>query len=411
MKYNYNKEPLKSLSIKPFLSMVSDRNQVIEKAQAVMPQSEFNANHLAKSLHPQVQHVKIKKIFDHGDAKSFVLRPDQTKGTDSLAYFRAGQYVSVFLDFEGGCMNKPYAIRSNPADALGGEDNQYILTVKRNNPGFGSSYMLDHLKEGDPLDISGPLGEFYYQKFRDARDVVALAGGSGITPFYSMAAAIAADIEDFNLTILYGSRTSEGILLKEELEQIEKQSAGKVRVVHVLSDEEKDGFEHGFLTAELIKKYAPSDRTYSLFMCGPKAMYEFGTKEAEKLKLRRRFVRKELPGDCSNPEKNPDYPKEAAGKTFQIRVHISGEVREIQAASEQTLLQAMERAHIKAPSHCRSGECGWCHSKLLSGSVYIPQDADGRRMADLKFGWIHPCATYATGDVELEVYPVMEELG
>lgn len=217
MKYHYKRDAIKPLPLKPFLNMVKDRNQVIEQADAVMPQAEFNANILAAKLHPEVQYVKISEIQDHGDAKTFTFVPDEERGTKELAYFRAGQYISVSLDFEGGTMCKPYAIRSNPKDALGDEDNRYMITVKRNITGFASDYMLDSFKVGDELEISGPLGEFYYQKFRDEKHVVALAGGSGITPFYSMASAIVSGIEDFNLTILYGSRTSEGILLKEEL--------------------------------------------------------------------------------------------------------------------------------------------------------------------------------------------------
>lgn len=407
MKYHYKRDAIKPLPLKPFLNMVKDRNQVIEQADAVMPQAEFNANILAAKLHPEVQYVKISEIQDHGDAKTFTFVPDEERGTKELAYFRAGQYISVSLDFEGGTMCKPYAIRSNPKDALGDEDNRYMITVKRNITGFASDYMLDSFKVGDELEISGPLGEFYYQKFRDEKHVVALAGGSGITPFYSMASAIVSGIEDFDLTILYGSRTSEGILLKEELEELEQKSGGRVRVIHVLSHEEKEGYEHGFLTAELIEKYAPEK--YSLFICGPKPLYIFGEEQAKKLGLKRKSVRKELPGDYANPQKNEDYPAGIEGKTFKLKVHTGGKTREIMVRSDQTILQAMEAAHIKAPSHCRSGECGWCHSKLLSGNVYIPQDVDGRRMADLKFGWIHPCATYAAGDVAIEVYPVIKK--
>ncbi len=40
-----------------------------------------------------------------------------------------------------------------------------------------------------------------------------------------------------------------------------------------------------------------------------------------------------------------------------------------------------------------------------SGDVYIPEDYDGRRMADKKFGWIHPCCTYPLSDIEICVYP------
>ena len=62
----------------------------------------------------------------------------------------------------------------------------------------------------------------------------------------------------------------------------------------------------------------------------------------------------------------------------------------------------MEQAGIKAPSRCRSGQCGWCHSRLVSGEVFIPDEADGRREADKKFGWIHPCCTYPLSDIELD---------
>lgn len=407
MKYNYNRDALKGLSISPFLNMVKDRNKVIEQAEAVIPQTEFNANILAARLHPEVQYVTIREIQDHGDAKTFVLVPDESRGTKELAYFRAGQYISVSLDFEGGTMCKPYAIRSNPKDALGEKDNFYMIMVKRSPNGFASEYMLNELKAGDKLEISGPLGETYYQKFRDAEHVVAMAGGSGITPFYSMAAAIASGIESFDLTILYGSRTSDTILLKDELEALAEASHGKVKIVHVLSDEEKPGYEHGFITAELIRKYAPEN--YSLFICGPKPLHAFADEQIKKLGLKPRQVRRELPGDYAMPQKNPDYPVDAEGKTFQLDVHINGMVKRIPVRCDQTILQALERAHIKAPSHCRSGECGWCHSKLLSGKVYIPEDADGRRMADLKFGWIHPCATYAVNDLAIEVYPIVQE--
>lgn len=407
MKYNYNRDAVKGLSIKPFLNMVKDRNKVIDQAEAVIPQTEFNANILAAKLHPEIQYVTICAIQEHIDAKTFVLAPDVTRGTKELAYFRAGQYLSIYLDFEGGTMCKPYAIRSNPKDALGSTENRYMITVKRSPGGLASEYILNELKVGDKLEISGPLGEFYYQKFRDEKDVIALAGGSGITPFYSMAAAIVSGIEDFNLTILYGSRTSDGILLKDELNELERNSNGKVKVIHVLSHEEKEGYEHGFLTAELIQKYAPEK--YSLFVCGPKPLYAFADQQAEKLGLSRKRYRKELPGDYINPQKNRDYPAGVEGKTFQMDVYMNGTAKRIPVRWDQTLLQAMERAHIKAPSHCRSGECGWCHSKLLSGKVYIPEDADSRRMADLKFGWIHPCATYAAGNLEIEVYPIVRD--
>ena len=404
MKYNYDKSALKGLGIGPFLNQVKTRNRMIEAAPDDMPQSIFNVNRLAASLHPARQYVKIASVTHHGDAKSFVLIPDREKGTEKLAYFRASQYVSVELNIGGALVNKPYTIRSNPKDALG-EESSYTLTIKLTQPAYASKYILDNWKEGDSLCISGPLGDFYYQALRDAKHVVALAGGSGITPFYSMAAAIVDGIEDFDMTILYGSRSSNGILLKEEIEELAERSKGRVKVVHVLSHEEKEGYEHGFITGELIKKYAP-EGDYSVFMCGPKAMYDFEDGEMAKLGLPKRRVRKEMSGDYLGVEKNPDYPAPRE-QEFRLTVDIRGEKQTVACKAGESLLWAMERAGIAAPSHCRSGECGWCHSRLVSGKYFCPREADGRRLADEKFGWIHPCCTFPLSDMEICVYPIV----
>ena len=403
-KYNYSRKGLKGLTPFPFLGEVKTRVKAIQAAPDTIPQSVYNANILAKSLHPAVQHVKIAKVEDHGGAKSFTLVPDKARGTEKMAYFRASQYVSVSLNINGAPVNKPYTIRSNPKDALGSGDTSYTLTIKLTDPAYASAHILSTWKEGDQVDISGPLGDFYYQDLRDAKQVVAIAGGSGITPFYSMAAAIADGIEDFDLTILYGSRTADGILLKDEIEAVAARSKGRVKVIHVLSHEEKEGFEHGFITAELIRKYAPQG-DYSVFMCGPKAMYTFEEGEMKKLGLPKRRYRMEMSGDYLGAAQNADFPGSKKGREYRLTVDIRGEKQTIPCKAEESLLWAMEQAGINAPSHCRSGECGWCHSRLVSGDVYIPEDADGRRMADKKFGWIHPCCSFPLSDIELAIYP------
>ena len=399
MKYGYNKKLLKPLGVGPFLGQVKLREQKIAEASSELPTSIYNANVLAKKLHPNVQYAVVAAIADHGDAKSYTLAPDTEKSAEGLAYFRAGQYVSIALDIGEAKLNKPYTIRSCPKDALNGT---YTITVKRTANGFASDYILDNWQVGTKVKLSAPLGEFYHQELRDAKNVVALAGGSGITPFYSMAAAIADGTEDFSLTILYGSRTKDAILLGAELEAVAAASGGKVKVIHILSDEEAEGCEKGFITAELIGKYAP-EGDYSVYLCGPKAMYRFMDAELPKLGLKARRIRKELPGEYGDPTGDEKYPKDAAGKVYQITVLIRGESQTVSCRADQTLLDALEKAGIRAPSHCRSGECGWCHSRLVSGDVYIPEDTDGRRLADKKFGWVHPCCSYPLSDVTLDV--------
>ena len=403
-KYNYDKSALKGLGVGAFLNEVKVREAQIAKAPAEEIQSEFNSNILAAKLHPHVQCAKVSKVTELNGAKTFTLVPDPEKGTKALAYFRAGQYVSIVVSADGILRTRPYTLACAPKSALGEENTSYQITVKGSPNGVVSSAMLENWKEGTEVMLSGPLGYFYYQKLRDAAHVVACAGGSGITPFLSMAEAIADGTEDFRLTILYGNRTEETILLKEQLEEAEKRSGGKVKVVHILSEEEKEGYEHGFISAEIIKKYA-GDGDYSIFACGPKAMYTFLDGEIKKLGLPKRRARFEVPGEYGDPSADPSYPKEAAGKEYTVKIIARGRLYEVSCRADQTLLSAAEEAGIFVTGDCRSGVCGWCHSRLIEGDVFMPEDADGRRKADKKFGWIHPCVSYPVSDCAIEVFP------
>ena len=174
--------------------------------------------------------------------------------------------------------------------------------------------------------------------------------------------------------------------------------------MNVLSHETQDGCENGFITADLIRKYAP-EGDYSIFLCGPQAMYNFVDKEIATLNLRKKFIRHELFGEYFGPSKEADYPKDVAPE-FNLTVKIAGTEQTISAPADTSLLRTMEAAGIAAPAHCRSGECGWCHSKLVSGQVYTPKSVDGRREADLLYGYIHPCCAFPLSDVTIEVPPV-----
>lgn len=84
-------------------------------------------------------------------------------------------------------------------------------------------------------------------------------------------------------------------------------------------------------------------------------------------------------------------------------MRIADESLQVPASGSETVLTALERAGLAPPSLCRSGECGWCRSKLVSGEVFVVPDGDGRRLADRRFGWIHPCSSYPLGNLELRV--------
>ena len=384
------------LDMLKFKNITKVRENEIQASPATPLPKVLTTNEKAKKHHPAKQDVVIADIRQNGaDAKTIVFKtPDSSR----LALYRAGQYVSVSVPIGDTVTTRSYSLCSSPELAKKGE---YHITVKRDDAGFVSPYIQDNWKVGQAVTISGPQGHLYYEPLRDAKKVIALAGGSGITPFMGMAYAIRDGHEDFDLTIIFGSRTAEGIVYKKELDEV-CAACDKVHVVHVLSDEEKEGYEHGFITAELIKKYA-GEGEYSIFMCGPQAMYNFLDGEIAKLGLRRKFVRREMFGAIKDPWNQPGYPAEAKGKKFKLKVIKYGEEFEVEALADEPLLVAIERAGISAPSRCRSGECGWCRSKLVSGKVFIPEKTDGRRAADVDYNYVHPCASFPLSDIVIEV--------
>ncbi len=384
------------LDMKKFSTMPEVREKAIAAAPAKPLPKTYASNAKAKIMHPERQIVIVDEIRQNGpDAKTIVLK---SKDGGMLAPFRAGQFVSVAVQIGNTKTTRSYSLCGSPAWAF---DGIYNITVKRDDAGFVSPFIQDNWQVGQEVVISGPEGHLYYNNVRDSKKVLALAGGSGISPFMGMAYAIRDAFEDFDLTIIFGSRTEDGIVYKKELDSIVKECP-KVHVVHVLSDEEKEGFEHGFITADIIKKYAGDDEV-SIFMCGPQAMYNFLDGEIAKLDFDRKHVRRELFGTIKDPWNQPGYPQDKKDCSFKAKVKICGKEYEIETKANGPLLVAIERAGIAAPSRCRSGECGWCRSRLISGDVFIPEVTDGRRWAEKEYGYIHPCSTFPLSDVYIDV--------
>lgn len=385
------------LDMLKFKNLAKNRRDNISAGEAKTLPKTFETNEKAMFMHPRRQNVRIKAMRPNGpDAMTVTLESLDGK---ALAPFRAGQYLNLSVDAEGSATTRSYSLCGSPARSWQGE---YDITVKRvEDDGFVSKFIQDEWKPGLEISVSAPQGHLYYEPLRDEKKVLALAGGSGITPFAGMAYALRDGYEDFDLTIIYGSRTENDILYRRELDEIAA-ACDKVHVVHVLSDEEKPGFEHGFISAELIEKYAAGEPV-SVFMCGPQAMYNFLDNEVTKLGLDHKHVRRELFGMIKDPWNQPGFPEDARGKTFTAKVTIHDKQFTVPVRADEPLLTAFDRAGLYTPSRCRSGECGWCRSRLLSGEVFVPAKTDGRREADKEFGYIHPCSTFPLSDVVVEV--------
>lgn len=387
--------------ISAFTKLVPGRKRRFEEASSE-PIKYDPMNELSQKLHPKRQYLKISQVKEETKStKTFRIIPDPDSITKEIAFFRAGQYLSVKVEVNGVKITRPYSISSSPSEALQG---YYDITIRKEENGFLTSHIWDTWKVGTKVETSGPEGVFYYEPLRDAKQIVGLAGGSGITPFRSIAKDVIENNLDVKLTLLYGSSEEDDIIFYDEFKELENKYPDKFQMVVVLSCDvvTLEGCETGFITSDVIEKYSDVNNG-SYFICGPQVMYNFVEKELERFSLPPKYVRREAFGEAKDALKLPGFPQEVAEKTFKINVTIGNLNKDIPAIATESVLVALERAKLAPPSKCRSGECGFCRSLLLSGEVYVNPISDWRRTADKKFNYFHPCSSYPISNLELIV--------
>ena len=108
------------------------------------------------------------------------------------------------------------------------------------------------------VELKGPVGHFTYlggqqvmwkpaKRSRKIRKLAMIAGGSGITPIWATLKAIADEClarpahersEHIQIWVVYGNRTEEDILARQEIDELAQSLEGNLKVWHVLSSKD-----------------------------------------------------------------------------------------------------------------------------------------------------------------------------
>ena len=123
------------------------------------------------------------------------------------------------------------------------------------------------LKEGEEVIVDGPFGIFTVNYWN--QPLVLIAGGVGITPFFSIIKDSINKKRSRDIVLLYGSRNKEEIIFQKELDSIDRKW---FRKVYVLSGQKADGFERGKIDKDLIQKYVKDIDNALFYICGPEGM-------------------------------------------------------------------------------------------------------------------------------------------
>lgn len=207
----------------------------------------------------------IKKEQVAKDAFAFYF--DRTKVRFN---FFPGQYIRMYLpgtDVGGRGDKRPFTIASSPL-----EKEQIMIVTRVIQSAFKKR--LSQLSIGEKIKFYGPLGGFVLHE-EEKSEQVFLAGGIGMTPFFSMISYADEKKLPLKITLFISFSRVEDVIFKEQLEAIVQKNQN-VRVVYAITRPEESKLpwsgEAGRISEELIRKHIKNPLEALYYIVGPPQM-------------------------------------------------------------------------------------------------------------------------------------------
>jgi Na+-transporting NADH:ubiquinone oxidoreductase subunit F len=186
--------------------------------------------------------------------------------------FTPGQYAQLYskpYEKVKEVVNRAYSIASPNS-----EKNYIDLMVRLVPEGICTTWVHNHLKEGEEVKIVGPMGDF---RLHDGEDeMIMVAGGSGMAPFVSLLNEIAEEKIDRPITYFFGAVTKNDLFYIDEMSEFETRLSNYKFVPALSGDVPEDEWngERGLITLPLenhLKQRGDNSKVQA-YMCGSPGM-------------------------------------------------------------------------------------------------------------------------------------------
>ena len=177
--------------------------------------------------------------------------------------FKPGQYILVTIKSGDQELMHPLSLSSSPTD------NDFIEFTKKCTTSEYST-QLKTMKIGDWARIDGPYGKFTCEC--EYEKILFLAGGIGITPFFSIIKYCTDNKLQTSIVLFYGCRNENEMAFKKELEEMQQKNPN-LKVIPVLNEPSPTyKGKVGFVTADLMRQEVPDFKDRVFYACGPPVM-------------------------------------------------------------------------------------------------------------------------------------------
>jgi ferredoxin-NADP reductase/Fe-S-cluster-containing hydrogenase component 2 len=303
-----------------------------------------------------------------------------------------GQFVTLHVAPQGIPIKRSYTIASSPTWR-----DRIEITVKREDQGLVSRWLHDELKIGDEVEIEAPNGTFTFSG-KEADRVVLIGGGVGITPLMSVVRYLAAMNWPGKMHLILGFRAPRDFIFQTELVELEARNANLNLTVTMSSPgNEPWSGAVGRIDAALLASAVPDIATWRAHICGPPSMMDAIKAALATLGVPEVQIKTEAFGTVKrDPTVKGDASAEVAGKVF-----FQASDTTVPVPVGATILDAADEAGVFIDNACRSGTCGSCRVKLVSGSVRMAVE-DALTKQDKAEGYILACQAKIRGDVKID---------
>lgn len=352
---------------------------------------------------PKFHRLKIREVRkETPDCVSISLELPDSETTRQYA-FQPGQYLTFNAVINGETVRRSYSICTAP------HEEDLRVAVKLVSGGRFSTYANDTLKAGDALDVMTPMGNFTVNTQPDQnRHFVAFAAGSGITPIMSVVKAILHDEPESQVTLIYGNRSVESIIFRNQLDALKNKYIGRLAVHHLLSretlgnplfsgriDEEK--------TTAFCKSLFDPLSIDAFFLCGPEQMISAVKTTLLHLGVDDHRIRYELFTTPSSGQQEVAKTSKSvhtfnADRQSQVTIRLDGNEFSLQIPfGGPTILDAALKAGADLPYACKGGVCCTCRAKLIEGEADMEVNY-ALEQEEVDAGFILTCQSHPRSD-------------
>ncbi|MEJ6683144.1 MAG: FAD-binding oxidoreductase [SAR86 cluster bacterium] len=308
--------------------------------------------------------------------------------------YKAGQYCTFVLNIDGKRVLRSYTISSTPTRPFVLE-----VTVKRVTDGLVSNWLPDNLKIGDSVKIAGPKGKFCLEPGNIAKKLLFLGAGSGITPMMSMSRWLSDVSADVDMKFFNSVRGPNDIIFDKEIALLTSRykTFSPVMITSSRDTEQWDGYK-GRVNKEMLADLAPDLHERTIYICGPEGFMD----SSKEMILEMGFDQSNLHLESFGGSRSQAGSEDGEVAEGNIKIDFAGTGKTVSTNGEMLLLDFAEAHEVEVDYSCRSGSCGECKIKLLTGKVRSSTE-EGLTAEERREGFILGCVSYPTEDCSFDI--------